>query len=210
MPDEQKNIENELPVQPESKKAQIPLELRIAIWTGITSIAVASITFLGTVIASGFDNFITKPRERNTQLILKVLEKEKDLEILNRVVFLIDSGLLEGEVYWDVNKPLNKQKAEIFLGKKLMWAAQYEGAGFQALLDEKLEKAKDYFSKSWSYYPEYHKVQEINTLINKLIKNGGTINDWGKEVYCPIVKEHSWGMPDLLKTQMTEKGKCKQ
>ena len=193
-----------------TEKTQLPLEFRIAIWTGITSIAVASITFLGTVIASGLDNFITKPRERNTQLILKILEKEKDLEVLNRVGFLVDSGFLEGNIFWDINKPLTKQRAVTHLGNKLMWAAQYEGAGFQALLDEKPEKAKDYFSKSWNYYPEYNKVQEINTLLNELTKDGKKIDNWGKEVYCPIVKEHSWGMPDLVKTQMISQGNCNQ
>ena len=73
-----------------------------------------------------------------------------------------------------------------------------------------LEKAKDYFSKSWNYYPEYNKVQEINTLLNELTKDGKKIDNWGKEVYCPIVKEHSWGMPDLVKTQMISQGNCNQ
>lgn len=190
------------------KELKLSKELQIAVATGAATIFVGVLTFMGTVIVSTYDTFITKPKERNLQLMLKVLEKEKDLEILNRVGFLIDAELLEGTVFWDINKPLMEQKAVIYLGNKLMWAAQYEGAGFQALLDQNLLQANEYFSTSWKYYNEYNNVQEINTLINQVKTEDykkWTEKEWTEKMYCPITKYFYWGMPDGIKKQMNEK-----
>ena len=189
---------------------------------------------IGSAVAGLFQIQAEKER-RQTELVLRVFEVSKypqgnreagklDIDSFAKNMELLNSGKLLNPIslWWFLPKEMERQKpdipamiktAEKLLETKWTKAAQYEALGFQALLSKDIDKAKIYFPKSYKAYQRYHNVEEINTLINKLTKNGRTINDWGKEVYCPILDKktgYSWGMPDEIKVQMSQKGNCKK
>ena len=83
-------------------------------------------------------------------------------------------------------------------------SACLELEGFKALLARNLGQSQKLFESAYKLDPIYHNVDEIN----KLIKNKTKVNNWGEEIYCPIVKDYSWRMPNEIKTEMKKQGNC--
>ncbi|MBD2620380.1 hypothetical protein H6G48_01140 [Microcystis flos-aquae FACHB-1344] len=158
-------------------------------------------------IVTGYAQWQSNLAERNTQIILESLKESNDynglIDSLNKLSLLQKTGLLSSKIDYDKFKEFVPET----IATNLVTATQYEVLGFQALLDQKLGQAQDYFNKSYQAYPTYHNVDEIS---QKLLKKKTSVSDWGKEIYCPIVDQYSWGMPPDLKQQMNQKGNCKK
>jgi hypothetical protein len=80
----------------------IPIEIQVAIWAAI-------ITFMGSSILKFWDFFVILPRQRETELVSKILEKDNDLSFLNRIAFLREAGLLqETKLFWQNGQEQSK------------------------------------------------------------------------------------------------------
>lgn len=156
-------------------------------------------------IVTGYAQWQSNIAERDTQIIIESLKESNDynglIDSLNKLSLLRKAGLISAKIDSDKFKQLLPDT----IATNLVEATQYEVLGFQALLDQNLGQAKDYFNKSYKAYPTYHNVDEIS---NKLLKKKTSVSDWGKEIYCPIVEQYSWKMPEDQKKQMTTKGNC--
>lgn len=154
---------------------------------------------------TGYAQWRSNLAERNTQIILESLKESNDynglIDSLNKLSLLQKTGLLSLKIDYDKFKEFVPET----IATNLVTATQYEVLGFQALLDQKLGQAQDYFNKSYKAYPTYHQVDEIS---RNLLKKKTSVSDWEKEIYCPIVDQYSWGMPEDQKKQMITKGNC--
>jgi|GEM_PF-5101692 len=93
--------------------------------------------------------------------------------------------------------------------QSLETAAKNERAGFQAILDGDLTKARSYFGYAYEGDPTYHNVDEIYNQLLSVEK----VKDYNsksqsqkqvilKQVFREIVNKYSWGAPDDILAQM--------
>lgn len=164
---------------------------------------------LGAVF-SGIFQWLNNQQQKETQLIVKLLEfKDKDgafnAQDFVRGYELLSRGHLIGQT-WNYQKGREEMDKYIQndIVSGLISAVQYETLGFQELINKNLSLAQEYFNNAYEAYPTYHNVDEIN----KLIKDKKKVNNWGKEIYCPIVNKYYWGMPNEIKIEMKKQGKC--
>jgi hypothetical protein len=163
---------------------------------------------------TGFFNIKLEQEKRQTEILLRIFEvskyssNQKDSGKLDADAFADNLELLDLTKFYEKSLPVQeiREKAKQILDRTWTKAAQYEALGFQAVLNKDIVNAKDYFQKSYKAYDEYHYVDEIN----KFIGNKTQIQDWSKDIYCPILKEFSGGMPNEIKVQMSQKGNCKK
>jgi hypothetical protein len=87
-----------------------------------------------------------------------------------------------------------------------------EVAGFQALLEDDLEKAALFFQEAYHQHPTYHMVDEIsNKVLTKEIinsyKNANTDEKKSilRNAVQKILKSYSWGMPDKISKELNAK-----
>lgn len=145
-----------------------------------------------------------------SDLIIQSLNSPSFPQALNNLNFIIDAQLIEdpqGKIKGAAIKYQPKIETPSDSNSdqsKSEMAASLERKGFQALLSSNLEEAQKLFESAYNTYPTYHNVDEIN----KLLRGKKQINNWGEEIYCPILNEqsgYSWGMPKDLKIKMAEK-----
>jgi hypothetical protein len=188
-------------------------------------------SLIGVIIGAmltGFFQIQLEKERRQTELILSIFEVSKyspinqqdagklDVDSFAKNMKLLKEGNLLKPIplWWWLPNENNKLQpnVEAMLGEaqKLLetsWTktAQYEALGYQAVLDNKMDEAKTYFSKSFekAYYKNYHSVEEMKKLLSQTKVQ--------KDVICSILNEspdhktsYSAGMPEDLKIKMTK------
>jgi hypothetical protein len=78
--------------------------------------------------------------------------------------------------------------------------AAFERAGFQAILDRRLEDAIAAFERAREVWPDYHNVAEIADYLAEIKATAGPLDDpaW-TAIDRTILTRYSWGMPAELR-----------
>jgi hypothetical protein len=141
-----------------------------------------------------------------SDLIIQSLNSPNFSQALSNLNFIIDANLID-DPGGKIKDAAVKYQPQIQSpdSPRLETASSLERKGFQALLSRNLEEAQKLFESAYNTYSDYHMVDEIS---HKLLKGKTSVSDWGKEIYCPIVDQYSWGMPEDQKKQMITKGNC--
>ncbi len=165
----------------------------------VIPLAVAAIPFLSSAISTLADAFVIGPREQRTELLLKIFEKEEDLEVLNRLAFVIEANLLEGDIFWDRERQLNEDHLkELYITNDLNIAAQYQGSGLEAILQEDTLRAREYFREAWGAFNTYGSVEEIAYMLKS--KDFTTY-----EKGCITAHRYTWNTPEFLEKRLHAK-----
>jgi hypothetical protein len=79
-------------------------------------------------------------------------------------------------------------------------AAAFERAGFQAILDRRLEDAIAAFESAREVWPDYHNVAEIADYLAQVEATADPLDDsdWAA-IDRTILTRYSWGMPAQLR-----------
>jgi len=87
-------------------------------------------------------------------------------------------------------------------------AARFERAGFEAILDRRLDDAISAFESAREAWPEYHNIDEIADYLARMRANPAPLDaaDWA-EIDRTMLTRYSWGMPadlrDTFRTRLT-------
>ena len=87
-------------------------------------------------------------------------------------------------------------------------AAQFERAGFEAILDRRLDDAIRAFENAREAWPDYHNVDEIADYLARMRANQAPLDaaDWAS-IDRTMLTRYSWGMPadlrDTFRAQVT-------
>lgn len=87
-------------------------------------------------------------------------------------------------------------------------AARFERAGFEAILDRRLDDAISAFESAREAWPEYHNVDESADYLARMRANQAPLDaaDWA-EIDRTMLTRYSWGMPadlrDTFRTRLT-------
>jgi hypothetical protein len=87
-------------------------------------------------------------------------------------------------------------------------AAAFERAGFEAILEHRLDDAIAAFESARAAWPDFHNVDEIAAYLSKVRASGEPLDAAGwAAVDRTILTRYSWGMPadlrDALRTRVT-------
>jgi hypothetical protein len=85
-------------------------------------------------------------------------------------------------------------------GARADQAAEFERAGFQAILDRRLDEAIAAFESSREVWPDYHNVAEIAAYLAQVKSTTDALDDsdWAA-IDRTILTRYSWGMPAQLR-----------
>jgi hypothetical protein len=143
-------------------------------------------------------------RKFKSDLIIQSLDSPNFEQALQNLKFITEAGLIDDPDGKIKNAAVNNQPIIQPSPDISNIASSLEYRGFQALLSNNLNEAQTAFQLAYKNYPTFHNVDEIN----KLLKNKKDSVNWDREIYCPILKNYVWGMPNDLKQQMKTKAKC--
>ena len=89
--------------------------------------------------------------------------------------------------------------------------AAFEQAGFQAILDRRLDEAIEAFERARAAWPDYHNVDEIAAYLTRVRATGEPLDAaaWAA-IDRTILTRYSWGMPahlrDAFRARVTASG----
>jgi hypothetical protein len=81
-------------------------------------------------------------------------------------------------------------------------AAAFERAGFEAILERRLDDAIRAFERAREAWPEYHNVDEIANYLARMQVTQGPLDaaDWAA-IERTMLTRYSWGMPVDLRDE---------
>ena len=82
-------------------------------------------------------------------------------------------------------------------------AKEAEQAGFDALIREDFEEARQHFARAFELYPTLHNVEEIHRLLEQNRSNFGDPRIQSR-IYGRVVEDYSWKVPEQTLRQLEQ------
>jgi hypothetical protein len=150
----------------------------------------------GVSIGERIDN-IAENSELAIQEITKNLENTDDKALLLSQLETVNKNIKKDlrQISQQTSQPSSLERNTV---STILSAAEYERAGFEAILQRDVKEAIRQFNLARGRWPDYHNVTEIEALLKK--RQARLINPAAWEALeQTILQDYSWGMPSDLR-----------